>query len=239
MRPFLLRLSFLALGLLTIVAPASGEVRELPLRSISIVGTGEVKARPDIGIVTVGVLKRAPTAQEALKQNNDAMAEIIAHLEQAGVAPKDIQTTNFSVNPAYHYDNQNQQPPRIIGYDVSNQVTIIVRKLDTMGQILDQVVGKGSNQIHGITFSIDDPRPLEDEARKRALVDAQRKARLYAEGAGITLGPIMSILEHIASPPIPLSVKAQRMEAAADGAVPVSQGEQVVSVQISISWEIR
>jgi uncharacterized protein YggE len=239
MRPFFLRLSFLALGLLTIVAPAYGEVRELPLRSISIIGTGEVKARPDIGIITVGVLKRAPTAQEALKQNNDAMAEIIAHLEQVGVAPKDIQTTNFSVNPAYHYDNQNQQPPRIIGYDVSNQVTIIVRKLDTMGLILDQVVGKGSNQIHGITFSIDDPRPLEDEARKRALVDAQRKARLYAEGAGITLGPIMSILEHVASPPIPLSVKAQRMEAAADGAVPVSQGEQVVSVQISISWEIR
>jgi uncharacterized protein YggE len=239
MPPFFLRLSLLVLGLLTIVQPASAQIREPSLRTISIIGTGEIRAKPDIGIITVGVLKRAPTAQEALKQNNDAMAEIIAHLERAGVAPKDIQTTNFSVTPAYHYDNQNQQPPRIIGYDVSNQVTIILRKLATMGPILDQVVGKGSNQIHGITFSIDDPRPLEDEARRRALLDAQRKARLYAEGAGIALGPIMSILEHVPSPPIPLSLKAQRMETAADASVPVAQGEQVVSVQISISWEIR
>jgi uncharacterized protein YggE len=233
LRPFLALLALLALA-------ASGSAQERPpVRTISIIGTGEVKAKPDIGIVTVGVIKRADTAAAALRQNNDAMTEIIALLQQAGVDAKDIQTTNFSVNPAYHYDNNNQQPPRIIGYDVSNQVTIIVRKLDAMGTILDSAVGKGSNQIHGIAFSIDDPRPLEDEARRRALVDAQRKARLYAEGAGVTLGPIMSIFENPPSPPIPLAVKSQRMEAAVDSAVPVAQGEQVVTVQVSMTWEIR
>lgn len=238
MSPYLLSPFLALLALLPLAAPVSAQDRP-PVRTISIIGTGEVKAKPDIGIVTVGVIKRADTAAEALKQNNDAMTDIIALLQQAGVDAKDIQTTNFSVNPAYHYDNSNQQPPRIIGYDVSNQVTIIVRKLDAMGTILDSAVGRGSNQIHGIAFSIDDPRPLEDEARRRALVDAQRKARLYTEGAGITLGPIMSIFENPPSPPIPLSVKAQRMEAAVDSAVPVAQGEQVVTVQISMSWEIR
>jgi len=233
LRQFLALLVFLALSTSVLAQDRP------PVRTISIIGTGEVKAKPDIGIVTVGVIKRAETAAAALKQNNDAMAEIIALLQQAGVDAKDIQTTNFSVNPAYHYDNSNQQPPKIIGYDVSNQVTIIVRKLDAMGTILDSAVGKGSNQIQGIAFSIDDPRSLEDEARRRALVDAQRKARLYAEGAGLTLGPIMSIFENPPSPPIPLSFKAQRMEAAADSAVPVAQGEQVVTVQISIAWEIR
>jgi|RhiMetdeSRZDD1v2_1073273.scaffolds.fasta_scaffold34939_2 uncharacterized protein len=239
MPPSLLRLFLSLLAFVSLATSVLAQDKEPPVRTITIIGTGEVKARPDIGIVTVGVIKRADTAAEALKQNNDAMEEIIALLRQAGIDAKDIQTTNFSVNPAYRYDNENQQPPRIIGYDVSNQVTIIVRKLDAMGSILDSVVGKGSNQIQGIAFSIDEPRPLEDEARRRALTDAQRKAKLYAEGAGIVLGPIMSIFENAPSPPIPVFVKAQRMEAAADSAVPVAQGEQVISVQISISWEIR
>jgi uncharacterized protein YggE len=239
MPPSLLRLFLSLLAFVSLATSVLAQDKEPPVRTITIIGTGEVKARPDIGIVTVGVIKRADTAAEALKQNNDAMEEIIALLRQAGIDAKDIQTTNFSVNPAYRYDNENQQPPRIIGYDVSNQVTIIVRKLDAMGSILDSVVSKGSNQIQGIAFSIDEPRPLEDEARRRALTDAQRKEQLYAVGAGIVLGPILSIFEKAPSPPIPVFVKAQRMEAAADSAVPVAQGEQVISVQISISWEIR
>jgi uncharacterized protein len=239
MPPSLFRLFVALLACLPLATTVLAQEKELPLRTISIIGKGEVKAKPDIGIVTVGVMKRAGTAAAALQQNNEAMSEIITLLQQAGIDPKDIQTTNFSVNPAYQYDNSNQQPPKIIGYDVSNQVTIVIRKLDSMGSILDSAVGKGSNQIQGIAFSIDDPQPLEDEARRRALLDAQRKARLYAEGAGITLGPIVSILEQMYSPPIPYAMKAQRMEAAADGSVPVAQGEQVVSVQISISWEIR
>jgi uncharacterized protein len=239
MPPSFRRLYLVPLALLLLATSVLGQEREPPIRTMSIIGSGEVKAKPDIGVVTLGVIRRADTAAATLKQNNDAMAEIIALLQQSGIDAKDIQTTNFSVNPAYHYDNDNQQPPRIIGYDVSNQVTIIVRKLDAMGTILDSAVGKGSNQIQGIAFSIDDPRPLEDEARRRALVDAQRKARLYAEGAGVTLGPIMSILEHVSPPPIPVSLKAQRMEAAVDSAVPVAQGEQIVTAHINISWEIR
>jgi uncharacterized protein len=239
-----IRLVILSLAILGLVLPspmarAQAQQTEPFKRTISLIGTGEVRARPDIAIITLGVMKRAATAREALTQNNQAMAEIIAHLRQSGIEEKDIQTSNFTVNPAYQYDNQGQQPPKIIGYDVSNQVTAVVRKLDALGAILDEAVSKGSNQIYGISFSIDDPRAREDEARKLAIEDATRKARLIAESAGVTLGPILNILEMLPSPPIPLHAKAQRMEAAADSAVPVAQGEQVVTVQVNVSWEIR
>jgi uncharacterized protein YggE len=234
---YMLAMSCLAFPSLT--AAAQEQEREPFRRTISLIGTGEVRARPDIAIVTLGVMKRAATAREALTANNQAMAEIIAHLQRSGVDEKDIQTSNFTVNPAYQYDNQGQQPPKIIGYDVSNQVTAIVRKLDALGTILDEAVSKGSNQIYGISFSIDDPTAREDEARKLAIEDATRKARLITQSAGVALGPILNIQEMLGQPPIPLHAKAQRMETAADGSVPVAQGEHVITVQVNVSWEIH
>lgn len=220
--------------------PPTAAAQELkpPVRTIAVTGLGEVRAKPDIAIITIGVATRALTARQALAQNNDAMQQIIDHLKAAGIEAKDIQTSNFSVAPAYAYDNQGQQPPKIIGYDVSNQVTVIMRKLADMGSILDEAVSKGSNQIQGISFSIDKPESLQDEARRLAIADATRKARLYAESAGISLGPILSIHEQVELPPMPVHVKAQRMEAA-DSAVPIASGEHVVSIQVNVSWEIR
>ena len=235
------RLSSLVLvviGSFFLALPVSAQDRQPPIRTISLLGTGEIRTKPDIAIITIGVTKRADTAREALTQNNGAMMEIIDHLKQAGTQTKDIQTSNFTVSPAYLYDNQNQQPPKIIGYDVSNQVTVTLRKLEDTGTILDQVVSKGSNQIFGIAFSIADPQPLEDQARRLAVADALRKAKLYADSAGISLGQIVSILEHVQAPPVPVYMKAQRMEAA-DGAVPVAEGEQAITAQVNISWEIR
>jgi uncharacterized protein YggE len=226
------------ISVLSLTLPLSAQEREPPIRTLVLMGSGEVRARPDIAIITIGVTKRADTAREALTQNNSAMMQIIDHLKQAGIQTKDIQTSNFTVSPAYLYDNQNRQPPKIIGYDVSNQVTATIRKLEDVGTILDQVVSKGSNQVYGIAFSIADPQPLEDQARRLAVVDALRKAKLYADSAGISLGQIVSILEHVQPPPVPVYMKAQRMEAA-DGAVPVAEGEQAITAHVNISWEIR
>jgi uncharacterized protein YggE len=232
------------IGLLSLALPLSAQERQpltrtITLIGITLIGTGEVKAKPDMAVVTVGVTKRAATAREALTENNTAMLAIIDLLKQLGIEEKDIQTSGFSVSPAYQYDNQNQQPPKIIGYDVSNQLAVIVRKLQDLGNILDQVVSKGSNQVYGIGFSIADPRPLEDAARRLAITDVTRKARLYAESAGISLGQIVSILEHVQPPPVPLYGKVQRMEAAQDASVPVAEGQQVISAHVNVSWEIR
>lgn len=225
-------------GLLSLASPLSAQERELPMRTMALMGIGEVRAKPDMAVITVGVTKRAVTAREALTQNNLAMTQVIELLKQMGVEEKDIQTSGFSVNPAYQYDNQNQQPPKLIGYDVSNQAAVIIRKLEDLGSILDQVVSRGSNQIFGIAFSIADPKPLEDQARRLAVADAARKAQLYAESAGILLGRIVSILEHVQPPPVPIYAKIQRMEAQ-DASVPVAEGQQVIAAQVNVSWEIR
>jgi uncharacterized protein YggE len=221
----------------SLVPPSSAQDREPAPRTLALIGTGEVRTRPDIAIVTIGVTKRADTAGEALAQNNSTMAEILDHLKQSGIEPKDLQTSNFTVSPAYFYENQGQQPPKIIGYDVSNQLVVTLRDLNRLGTLLDQVVSKGSNQIYGIGFSLAEPKPLEDEARRLAIADAMRKARLYAEGAGVSLGNIVNISEFVQPPPVPVYMKAERGDAA--GSVPIAAGEQLIAVQVNISWEIR
>jgi uncharacterized protein YggE len=238
MSAYLSKLLLVLTSVVLLAPPLSAQERELPIRTIALMGTGEVRARPDMAVITIGVMKRAATAREALTANNKAMTEVVDLLKQMGIDEKDIQTSGFSVNPAYQYDNQNQQPPKIIGYDVSNQLAVIIHKLENIGSILDQVVSKGSNQIFGIGFSIAAPEPLEDEARRLAMADAKRKARLYAESAGISLGRIVSILENFQPPPVPLYSKVERMQAQ-DAAVPVAEGQQVISAQVNVSWEIQ
>jgi uncharacterized protein YggE len=128
--------------------------------------------------------------------------------------------------------------PRIVGYRVHNNITIRIRDLDRVGGILDQVVTLGANSISGPTFTLDDPNPVKDEARRAAMEDARRKASLYAEAAGITLGPIVRIEEGYAPPPMPLGAQMMRMEAA-DASVPIEAGELSFEVQVSVSWRLR
>jgi hypothetical protein len=166
------------------------------------------------------------------------MEKVIGALTGAGIEKKDIQTSNFMVQPRYDYNN-NTQPPRLIGYDVSNSVTVIVRKIDGLGAVLDAVVSSGSNQINGIAFQVSKPDAAMDEARKLASADAARKAKLYAETLSVKLGKIISISEGGGyQPPVPVQAKMMRAEAA-DASVPIAQGEQIIAVDVNIAWEIE
>jgi uncharacterized protein len=234
--PSMLRFALLASVLAAFALPAAAEEAKLP-RVISISGHGEVRGRPDIAVVTIGVLRSAESAREALDANNAAMAEIIKALESAGIAGSDIQTTNFAVNPRYNYSSSSGEPPKASGYDVSNNVTVTVRKLETLGAVLDQAVSSGSNQINGVMFSFAKPGPMQDEARKLAVEDAKRKAGLYVAAAGVALGPVVSINEGGAyQPPVPMAKTAAAEQA---GAVPVAEGEQAVAIDVNIVWEIK
>ena len=152
------RRSLAAVGLTGLAAAAianpslAQESKSMP-RLFSLSGHGEVKAKPDMAVINVGVLTQAATAREALTQNTQSMEKIFASLKASGIEAKDIQTSNFMVNPRYQYDQNNAQPPRVIGYDVSNTVSVSVRKLDTLGTVLDTVVSEGSNQINGVMFA--------------------------------------------------------------------------------------
>ena len=237
----MIRLSLAALGLAALAAfasPAFAQETKMP-RTIQLSGHGEVKAAPDMAVVTAGVQSSAETARAALSANNTAMQALLAALASAGVAGKDIQTSNFNVSPRYEYVQDGSRPPKVVGYDVSNNVSVIVRKLDGLGPILDQLVTAGSNQIGGIQFMIDRPENFADEARRLAVADAERKAAVYAKAAKVQLGQLLSLSEGGGpQPPVPVFAKAMRAEAA-DGAAPIAQGEQAVAVDVNMVWEIQ
>lgn len=235
-----------AAGALTLAAtcltPAFADDNKV-VRSISVSGHGEVRMAPDLGIVTVGVMSSGATAREALDANTKAMQGVMASLTAAGIEARDIQTSNFSVNTRYDYgqnfsSNNAPQPPKVVGYDVSNNVSVTVRKLDNLGAVLDQVVSSGSNQINGVAFQVSKPEAATDEARKLAVADALHKAQVYTAASGITLGQIISLSEGGGyQPPQPV-FKTMRAEASSAD-VPIAQGEQVIAVDVNFTWEIK
>jgi uncharacterized protein YggE len=209
-----------------------------PLRTISLIGHGEVHLAPDLAIVTMGVMSSAATAREALDANTKAMQAVMAALTGAAIEARDIQTSNFMVNPRYDYGQNNTQPPKVIGYDVSNNVTVTVRKLESLGAVLDTVVSAGSNQINGVIFQVSKPEAAADEARKLAVADAQRKAKVYAEAGGLDLGSVISVSEGGGyQPPVPMFKSARAEGISAD--VPIAQGEQTIAIDVNFTWEIK
>ena len=204
--------------------------------SITVVGSGTAAARPDTAEVSAGVVTQAATAAQALAQNNAAMEKVIKAATAAGIAEKDIQTTNVSVVPQRRQGRQEPQPPDIIGYEVSNQVRIKVRDLTVLGRLLDALVGQGANALGGISFSVGEPAPVLDQARTNAMADARRKAEVYARAAGATLGPLLSIREGAA--PVPrFGGEMPRMMAASP--VPVAPGEQEFQASITVTYALR
>lgn len=237
MNRFTLAASALAV-LLATTAPSLADEVKMP-RTISLSGHGEVKTAPDLAIITTGVMTQGATAAEALSSNTAAMTSLFAALREAGIEEKDMQTSNFMIQPRYDY-NDGKQPPVLTGYDVSNNVTVTVREIDGLGSLLDTVVKAGSNQINGISFDISKPGDGLDEARKLAAADATRKAKLYAETMGVTLGQVLSISEGTAyQPPVPMLRTAAAPMADAARPVPVAAGEQTLAMDVNITWEIK
>ena len=241
MRPSLTA-ALLAASLSTAAAGLPALADDTP-RTLTLIGRAEVKAAPDMAVISAGTVSEAETARAALSANNEAMAAVLKTIRDAGVAGKDVQTSNFSVQPKYTYppraSDGTQDAPKIVGYTVSNTVTVIVRDLDKLGGVMDAVVTSGVNQMHGLDFTIAEAEPLRNEARRAAVADALARARLYAEAAGVKLGPIRTITEDsFVRPPQP--VGRMMMEAKmTDAAVPVAQGEQMIEATVNIVWEIE
>ena len=226
-------------GLATLSTSTSAiaqETKDMP-RVIQITGHGEMRARPDLAIVTIGVMTQGQTARDALDSNSAAMARVFEGLGKEGIESRDMQTANFTISPRYDYGQNNSQPPRLVGYDVMNSVVVTVRKIDTLGRVLDVAVSDGSNQVNGVMFSIADPEPLRDKARQAAVADAERKAKLYADAAKFTLGQVMTLTESNYQPPVPVMTKSLQADSA--GSVPIAEGEQMVAVDVSMTWEIK
>lgn len=210
-----------------------------PPRIITVSASGDSRAAPDIAMISAGVVTQAKTAAEAMAANAERMTALFAAIEKAGVEKKDLQTTSFSVSPQYPpYDSP--QPRTIQGYEVSNQVTMTVRDLAKLGPSLDAFVTAGANQINSISFAIDDPKGAEAKAREAAVKAAEAKARTIAAAAGVELGRVLTVSEGGGYMPMPqFDMRVAAAPAAPPPPTPIATGEQVVSVSVTVTYEIR
>jgi uncharacterized protein len=228
-----------ALAALTVFAgPAAAQEENVP-RRIVVTGTGEIRARPDVAVISAGVIVQSGTASAALAENSRTMNAVLQQLRTSGLAAEDLQTSQFSVMPLYETqppERETTAPPRIVGYQVSNQVTARVRDTDRLGSVLDVLVSAGATNIEGPLFDIADPEQLLGEARDAAVADALARARRYAAAAGVELGEIISIEEagSFAPPPRPMML-AEAM--AAD--VPIAPGQTELSASIMMVFAIK
>ncbi|MDB5477094.1 MAG: hypothetical protein JWP49_2605 [Phenylobacterium sp.] len=197
---------------------------------------GDVMATPDMATITLGVQTEAATAAQALAANAEQMTRVMAALKRAGLADRDIRTSQLNVNPKYLYEQN--QPPRLTGYEASNQVTVIARDLRRLGQTVDAAVGAGATNVGGISFGLIDPTAAEDAARLVAVRALQAKAELYARAVGHPIARLVNLTEGASySPPQPVEMMmtaSKRMAAP----TPVSPGEMQVRIQVSGVYEL-
>lgn len=199
---------------------------------------GRTTRVPDVATIRSGVVSQGATAAAALADNAARMARVLAAVKRAGVAPRDVQTSNVSLSPQYRYTDG--KPPEITGYQASNSVAIRFRDIARSGAILDALVAEGANQIDGPNLSIDQPDAALDEARTDAVKRARARAELYARAAGLTVSRIVSISEsgqNDGSSPQPPRVYA--MARAAPAPTQIAAGEADVTVTLSVRFLLK
>jgi hypothetical protein len=206
-------------------------------RTLSVSGVGEVQATPDMARLSAGVVADGATAQAALAANSAAMAKVVQSVRGAGVAPRDVQTASVGVSPVYSRQTQPGDPQRITGYRASNVVAVRVRDLAKLGAMLDALVGAGANQLHGIQLTVAEPEKLLDEARKKAVAEARRKAELLAAAFGVRVGAVISIEEAEGATSMPRAMMGAAMREAAS--VPIEAGEIELRASVRVVFAIE
>ncbi|MEO7654962.1 MAG: SIMPL domain-containing protein [Sphingomicrobium sp.] len=227
------------LGATALAAPAAAQqstiTQSIAGTRLDISATGEVTRVPDVAIITAGVVTRATTARSALQQAANRMARVRAALTKAGVADRDIQTTNINLNPDYAYENN--RPPRLTGYNANNQLTVRFRDIANAGEILDALVAEGANSINGPTLTIDKPEAALDEARARAIATGRARAEFFARSLGLRVVRVVSVSESggsYPSPP-PMMMRAE----AADASTKIDPGEQKIQINMAMVFELQ
>ena len=209
------------------------------LQTISVTGTGRSTVTPDRVTFSVGVQTISATVDQAVNENNRKVAAVIAALKAAGAKETEIRTSNFAIWPQQDY--QQGKLPQILGYQVSNNITVRRDKIGDAGRLLQTAVNAGVNTSSGLQFEVSDPAKGRDEGLRAAFADARAKAALLASAAGRTLGRAVTIAEgaQVAPPqyPRPMAMRAEAASVASD--VPVESGTQENVYTVSVVFEIQ
>lgn len=237
-----LRPLFLVLGLAA-AATATAARAQAPMAPVSgtdgtlltIAASADARRVPDIATLSAGVITQAADAQAAMRDNAVQMERVMSALREAGITGRDIRTTGVNLHPQYRHAEDSA--PTITGYQAGNTVEVTVRDIAGIGPTMDALVASGANHVNGPSFSIDKPGEARDEARREALEDARTRARMYAGALGLQVRRIVSISEAGPGGPVrPLGMA--RMEMAASADTSISPGENVVSANLEIVFEL-
>ncbi len=228
-----------------IALPAAAQQQATPAAPIltdatllDVTAEGKATRVPDLATIRAGVVTQAATAAAALTENGQRMTRVVAALRKAGVAERDIQTSQIQLQPQYRYAEN--QPPAITGYQASNTVAVRFRDVGRSGAILDTLVAQGANQIDGPTLSVDAADAALDEARTDAIRRARARADLYARAAGLKVDRIVLIAEdggQLPQPPMPMLQMARSAKMA--DSTPVAAGEQDLTATVSVRFLLR
>jgi uncharacterized protein YggE len=206
--------------------------------TLNVSAFGEVKAAPDMASISLGVQTHAPTAAQAMSDNARRMSEVVAVLKRGGIEAKDIQTSGLNLGAEYAYEQN--KPPRLTGYQASNQVNVTVNDLARLGPALDAVVAAGANQVNGVSFGLKNPQAAEDEARRKAVQALQAKAQLYAGATGHRVSRLVNLSEGGGyAPPVPMPMfRREAVMAQAADSTPVEPGQIRVRIDVSGMYEL-
>ena len=207
--------------------------------SLNLSAYGEVKATPDMATINFAVVTEATTAAEAMSQHATRMNQVMAALRRAGIAERDIQTSGLNLSAQYDYVQN--EPPKLRGYQASNQVTVVINDLTKVGATADAVVSAGVNQINGISFGLKDPSAAENQARQIAVRNLQAEAPLYCQALNTPLGGIRSLTEgggYGGPQPAPMYARAMAMDSAGGG-TPVAAGELTIRIDITGVYDLN
>lgn len=213
-----------------------------PIPSITVTGSGEVRAAPDEAVVGLGVVAQMEQAREAQRQASRVAQAILDAVAALGVPAEAVQTSQLVLTPVYEHPSpramQVPTEPRIIGYRASNVVTVRLADLAKVGPVIDAGIEAGANRVEGVTFQLRDDRAAREEALRRAVAEASGKARAMAGALEVELGPVLDAHEGGVTVERPyLAVRAMAMEAG-DAATPVAPGEVTLSANVTLRYRI-
>ncbi len=206
--------------------------------SFTVTGQGKSSAIPDVAVIHVGVQAQGSSVKAVKDEVNKKANAIIAAVKKLGIDAKDMQTSNYSVQPVYDYSGNTQQ---ITGYQGNSSLTVKVREMDKANDVVDAATANGANQVSGVSFEVSDKTKAENEAREQAVAEAKKKAETAAKAAGFTLGRVINYSENMGGqPPMPYYARADAaMGASEKVATQVEPGSDEVTVSVSLSYEIR
>jgi uncharacterized protein len=241
MRHSALWLPLAALLLLAPLAPARAQTTIQP-RTMSVSGSADVRAVPDVGMVQLGVTSRASNAQTAMAKNNALTAQVVAALKQLGIPDTDLQTSSINLSPIYNNPPPANPPlePQLIGFEADNTLVARLTDLTKLGPAIDAAVGAGANQIQGISFALSDEEPFRLSALQQAGAQARAKALALAVGLGIALGDVETVSESgVQVVPVGRVAVPGVSTGAVSTPTPVLPGEMVVHADVQVQFLIK